>query len=322
MSSKIVVAGAGSVGCFVGGLLKAAGRNVSFLARPRIEAELATNGLILTDYSGMQVTVPQSEIEIASTPSLLSKADIVLVTVKSGATHEMARLIAQYTSPSAVIVSLQNGIQNADILRRTLPTHDIRAGMVPFNVVPMGNGHFHRASSGDMKVENTSTDVSKLLSTEHLETSAVADMKPILWGKLLINLNNALNAIADQPLYEQLQDRNQRKLMARQMAEALRVIEAEGIAPTSPAPVPTWLIPHILRLPTSLFRLTAKKMLNVDPNARLSMWQDLQLGRKTEIDELQGVILELGRKHGINTPVNQRTYDQIKDLEKQISEER
>ncbi|MEM7067291.1 MAG: 2-dehydropantoate 2-reductase [Pseudomonadota bacterium] len=319
--ARIVVAGAGSIGCFVGGTLLAAGRSVSFLGRDRIAEELNGNGLRLTDYTGMEQSVSADKIAISTDPTILQKAEVVFVTVKSGATQEMAELIREHTKTSATIVSLQNGISNSETLRDTLKEFDVRAGMVPFNVVQKGNGHFHRATSGDIKVEQGNPEMAELLDVKHLKTIASKDMNSILWGKLLINLNNALNALHGGTLVEQLSDRDQRRRMADQMKEGLKVIKAEGISPNPPAPVPAWVIPHILRLPTPLFRLAAKQMLTIDPQARSSMSDDIELGRKTEIDELQGAIVMLGKKHEIPTPMNEQVMAEIKKLE-QRNEER
>ncbi|MEM7215768.1 MAG: 2-dehydropantoate 2-reductase [Pseudomonadota bacterium] len=312
---KITVAGAGSIGCFVGGLLKNAGRDVSFFGRQRIADELQHHGMHLTDYSGLDVRLSPSEINVSENPKLLSHADIILVTVKSGATETMSELIGVHAPRNATVVSLQNGVRNADILSDALPDHDVRAGMVPFNVVQIGNGRFHRGTSGVMMVSAGTPDVTSILDVPFLETKGSSDMKMVLWGKLMVNLNNALNALSDVTLVEELKDRKWRLQLADQMKEAMSVMRAEGISPIPPSPVPAWLIPHILRLPTPVFRAVAKQMLAIDPQARSSMWEDIQQGRKTEIDELQGEIVRLGEKHGIPTPVNRNVMQKIKALE-------
>ncbi len=140
-------------------------------------------------------------------------------------------------------------------------------------------------------------------------------MTSVLWGKLLINLNNALNALSGLTLIEQLSNREWRLKMAAQMSEGLAVMTAAGITPKPPAPVPAWIIPYLLRLPTPLFRIAAKKMFAIDPEARSSMCEDIRLGRKTEIDELQGEIIKLGREFTVATPVNKEILAKIKELE-------
>ncbi|MFX5718735.1 2-dehydropantoate 2-reductase, partial [Acinetobacter baumannii] len=76
--------------------------------------------------------------------------------------------------------------------RDALPDHDVLAGMVPFNVLSLGDGHFHRATSGDILLERDDPDIAKLLSRPELVFRSVDDIEGVQWGKLLINLNNAL----------------------------------------------------------------------------------------------------------------------------------
>ena len=132
---------------------------------------------------------------------------------------------------------------------------------------------------------------------------------------MLINLGNAINALSDMPLLEQLHDRRWRRLMADQMAEGLRVLKAAGITPAKTTAAPPNLIPHILRLPTPLFRVIAAQMLTIDAQARSSMWDDLKQGRKTEIDALQGAILELASRHGRQAQLNARMRSLIRAAE-------
>ena len=100
-----------------------------------------------------------------------------------------------------------------------------------------------------------------------------------------------------------LMDRDWRCLMADQMAEALSVFRAAGLSLHSPAPVPLRVVPAILRLPTPLYVRLAARMLTIDPSARTSMAHDLDAGRRTEIDHLQGEVLRLARAQGRDLPV-------------------
>ncbi|MEM9331719.1 MAG: 2-dehydropantoate 2-reductase [Pseudomonadota bacterium] len=314
--SKIVIAGAGSIGCFVGGLLKASGHNVLFLGRRRIVEITKQYGLKLTDYTGMSLSVSPEDIKISDDPQILSDADIVLVTVKSSATKDIARLIYENAKETAIIVSLQNGVRNAEMLRQCLPDFDVRAGMVPFNVIQMENGRFHRGTSGKIVVEFGQPEIANNLNTRHLQTVSSSEMKSILWGKLLVNLNNALNALSGVPLVQQLKDKMWRRLLAKQMQEALEMMQLSGINPKPPSPVPAWLLPHILRLPTPLFNVVARQMLAIDPKARSSMWEDLELGRMTEIDELQGEIIKIAKRKNRKATVNLDVLTRIKEAEK------
>lgn len=135
------------------------------------------------------------------------------------------------------------------------------------------------------------------------------------WGRLLINLGNAVNALCDLPLREQLQSRASRRLKADQMTEASRVLKAAGIMPAKVTAAHPAVIPYILRLPTPLFRILAAQMLTLDAQARSSMWDDLKQGRHTEIDALQGTILSLAARYGLQAPLNTRMHDLIKAAE-------
>src|SRR5215467_10188450 len=140
-TSRIVVAGAGSIGCYLGGCLARAGRRVTLLLRPILADDIALHGLGISDFAGLEAVLPASAFELSSEPQFaLAAAQVLLVTVKSGATGEMAGHIAQYAPPHAIAVSFQNGVGNMETLAAHLgAARTIVAGMVPFNVVQVRN---------------------------------------------------------------------------------------------------------------------------------------------------------------------------------------
>jgi 2-dehydropantoate 2-reductase len=144
---------------------------------------------------------------------------------------------------------------------------------------------------------------------------ATDDIGGVQWGKLLVNLFNALNALADLPLRQQLAQRSWRRLFADQMAEGLSAVRAAGIRPVSSTPIPANWTPHLLRLPDAVFEVLLGRTMKVDPEARSSMWEDLQRGRRTEIDYLQGVITEIADQHGLQVPLSRRVVALIKIAE-------
>jgi len=311
----IGVAGAGSIGCFVGGMLATSGRKVALLARPRVVGEIETNGLRLTSFEGFDRTIAASELTLSQDPAVFADVGAVLVTVKSADTAEIADLIAQHAPHDAVVVSLQNGVGNVGVLRQRLPGRRVLAAMVPFNVVAPGEGRFHRATSGDIVVERDDADTAERLSVPGLKMRATGNIDGVQWGKLLVNLNNALNALSGLPLRRQLADRRWRRLMADQVAEGLAAIRAEGIAPVSPTPVPSGWTPSLLRLPDPIFQMLLGQTMKIDPEARSSMSEDLQRGRRTEIDYLQGVVVEIAGRHGLEVPLSRRIVALIKSAE-------
>jgi 2-dehydropantoate 2-reductase len=311
----IGVAGAGSIGCFVGGMVAAAGRRVALLARPRVIGEIESHGLRLTSFEGLDQTLAPDRLTLSEDPAIFNEAGVVLVTVKSADTTEIADLIARHTPADAIIVSLQNGVGNVSVLRARLPGRRVLAGMVPFNVTSPGGGRYHRATSGDIVIEQDGAGTANGLSVPGLRMRASPNIVPVQWGKLLLNLNNALNALAGLPLRQQLAQRAWRRLFADQIAEGLAAIGADGINPVSSTPVPVSWTPHLLRLPDTVFAALLGSTMKIDPEARSSMWEDLQRGRPTEIDYLQGVITEIADRHGLKVPLSRRVVALIKSAE-------
>ena len=312
----IGIAGAGSIGCFAGGMLAAGGRRVALLARPRVIAEIEAGGLRPTSFEGFDQTITRDWFALSENPSVLADAGVVLVTVKSADTAAMAEIIARHAPSDAVIVSLQNGVGNAAVLRRHLPGRRVLGGMVPFNVMALGAGRFHRATSGDIVIEQDGARTADKLSVPGLTVRPTANIDGVQWGKLLLNLNNALNALSGLPLRRQLALRPWRRLFADQLAEALVAIRAEGIKPVSPTPIPVALMPPLLRLPDAIFEPMLGRTMKIDPEARSSMWEDLKRGRRTEIDYLQGVITGIAGRRGLQAPLSRRIVELIRQAER------
>jgi 2-dehydropantoate 2-reductase len=311
----IGVAGAGSIGCFVGGMLAASGRRVALLARPRVIGEIEANGLRLTSFEGFDRTIAAKQLTLSEDAKIFGDAAAILVTVKSADTSEIAGIIAMHAPEDAVIVSLQNGVGNTALLRERLPGRRVLAAMVPFNVVAPGEGRFHRATSGDIMVERDDAGTAEQLSVPGLTMRATDNIAGVQWGKLLVNLNNALNALSGLPLRQQLAQRPWRRLLADQIAEGLAAIRAEGIRPVSPTPVPSGWTPSLLRLPDAIFQVMLGRTMKIDPEARSSMAEDLQRGRGTEIDYLQGIVVEIAARHGLDVPLSRRIVTLIKSAE-------
>lgn len=321
MSQQIAILGAGSIGLYVGASLLAAGASVVFIGRARLKARIDQFGITLTDLHQRQQNLQAAQIDFSEQASSLSRADLILVCVKSTATASAASDLAAHAKPGALIISLQNGIGNADVLRKALPQHTVLGGMVPFNVVQMEGGRLHRGTFGELTLE-----ASPLLAPwmapfakAHLPLAISHDFAALQWGKLLLNLNNAINALAGIPLKLEFSQREYRLCLALLMQEALGVLKAAGIRPAKVAAAPPHLLPWILRLPTPLFKLIAASMLKIDPEARSSMWEDLQAQRPTEIDYLNGAVLQLAAQHVIAAPANQAIVGLIQQAQQRAT---
>jgi 2-dehydropantoate 2-reductase len=315
MAGKIVIAGAGSIGCFVGGLLVVGGAEVALLGRARVVDDLSEDGLHLTSFEGWEERIPSNRFTATTDPAgAFAGAGTIMVTVKSGQTEDMAALVASHAPADAEVISLQNGLGNAARLRAALPGRKVFAGMVSFNVLSRGHGRFHRGTSGPIVLEEVDGNC-PLFIAPHIELLCHARMEAVLAGKLVYNLNNALNALSGLTLREQLADRRWRRLLAAAQDEALAVFKAEGIHPWSLGKVPVTRFPQILRLPDLLFRLLSRRGVQIDASARSSMWEDLERRRPTEIDELQGAVISRAEALGLPAPVNRAIAEAIRAAE-------
>lgn len=315
-NTRIVIVGAGSIGCWVGGVLLNAGRNVTFLARPKVINEVDHYGLRLTDFEGRDIRLPTESVLMTTDAKVLLNAEVVIIAVKSPSTESTLWDIAKYIPKRATILSFQNGVKNANRIRAVLGEHaDVRAVMVPFNVVWSASGHFHRGVEGELVIQKGPRDFTELFTVDGLAAKTVNNIESVMWGKVILNLNNALNALSNVPLKAQLRQREWRKLLAACQSEALETMQKAKIRPQTELPIPLWLLPTILRLPNFLFEKVASKMLAIDENARSSMWEDLIKGRNTEVDDLQGAILELANIFNTQVPNNQRVLKLVKQAE-------
>lgn len=306
------------------------GGAVTLVGRPTLQAAVREAGLTLCGlgFESGAVHLPPDAAPTIVTD--LHQCDwegvgFALVAVKSGSTEQVAKELAAAELPeSVVVVSMQNGVDNARVLQQHLPSHTVVACVVGFNVVwRQPNATFHRGTNTPLVVgalhissDGAARRVARLLNeAARLETHVSAHIAHVQWTKLMMNLNNALDALSRLPIRRQLGREAHRWTLAACQAEALRVFDAhpdirlERMGLFIPR-----ITPHLLRLPNWLYlRITP---LRVTDEARGSMWQDLAAGRPTEVDHLNGVIQRLGREKNIPTPVHDAVVATIREAEK------
>ena len=244
---------------------------------------------------------------------LASPPALVLLAVKSGATAEAAAQLGATLPAGTPVVSMQNGLSNTATAQAAAPALRVLAGMVPFNIAELAPGHYHRGTVGELAAQDDTALRAHLAAFERAgpPLQLHADLRAVQWGKLLLNLNNPVNALSGLPLRAQLMERGYRKCLAALQSEALGLLHGAGIAPAQVAALPPQRIPTLLRLPTPLFRLIAARMLRIDPKARSSMADDLTQGRTTEIDALCGEVVRLAAAHGRSAPLNARMVELV-----------
>jgi 2-dehydropantoate 2-reductase len=314
------IMGAGSVGCYLGGALAVSGVSVVCIGRDRVRAEIAEHGLTVVDLRGVRRRAPAERAVFSGDPAALAKCDAVLCCVKSGQTASVAEELARSLSKDVLIVSAQNGVGNAEVLRGPLAGWSVLAGIVGFNVRSLGDGVFHQLTTGPLVIESSDhralPSLSSALRTAGFEVEVTPNVRGMQWSKLVVNLANAVNALSGIPTQQMLRSRAYRKVLRAVMGEAVTVLRGAGVPTARIGPLPVQLFPFLLGLPTPLFRVLARTQLKIDPEARATMWEDLSRNRDTEVEQLNGAIVQLAEKHGLDAPVNRRLCALVHEVEK------
>jgi 2-dehydropantoate 2-reductase len=315
---RIAVLGAGSIGCFVGGAWQAAGLPVTFVGRPRLAKDVAEHGLTLTDYRGWQAHLPPAAVDYGCDPDALRDADVIVVAVKSGDTAAAAAEIDGHGRDGATVISLQNGISNVETLEQGLRGRfEIARGTVGYNVVYLGDGHFHKAVQGQVWTErrDATEELAERVGPGPAALKLSDDMLGLAWGKLLINMNNAVNALSGKSLADELRKRDYRRVFAASIREGLQLLRRAEIEPAKVGPLPFHMLARVLESPDLLFRSIFFRIWKIDPKARSSMSDDLAAGRKTEVDYLNGEIIRLAERLDMDAPVSRKIVELVHKAE-------
>lgn len=309
---KIGVMGAGAIGCYFGGRWAQANPDdeLVLIGRPAAMKDIDDNGLTVEDNAG-SATV---KVKTATSALALRGCDVVLVCVKSGQTDEVAaqlKGVLASSSSGAVVVSLQNGMGNPARLRAHLDgVARVLGGVVGFNVVTAAGGRFRKTTTGLVAIEESDGAVARAvydkLGKAGFDVLVTDDIEGVQWSKLVMNLNNAVSALTDAPTVQLIFEARYRKIVAAVMAEAVAVFRAAGVKPKRLGPLPPSLFPLLLSLPTPLVKVLARAQIQIDPEARSSMWEDLQRRRLTEVDELNGEIVRLAQQAKTEAPLSAR----------------
>ena len=315
---KVAILGAGSVGCFVGGSWQAAGVPVTFIGRRRLSKDIDQHGLTLTDYSGWEARLAPGDVDYRCGPEALEEAEVIALTVKSGDTAAAADDIAKHGTPGATVISFQNGVSNIDVLEQGLGGRfEVARGMVPYNVAYLGNGRFHKGVSGDLYAERREhvQDLAEAVASGPAALKLSNDMLALAWGKLLINLNNAVNALSGRTLRDELKRKDYRRVFAASMREGLDLLKRADIEPATVGPISPQALPRIVSSPDWVFNNVFLKRWKIDAKARSSMADDIAAGRETEIDYLNGELVRLAERLQRAAPVNRAIVELVRKAE-------
>jgi 2-dehydropantoate 2-reductase len=312
-SSRVVVVGAGAVGCFYGGMLARQGVDVTLIARPQHVEAITAHGL----YMNCQTFQEHVPIRATTELSAAAQADLVLLCVKSPDTEATAEALRPVVPAHTVVLSLQNGVDNAPTLQRLLP-NPVFPAVVYVATAMDGPGQLKHNGRGELVIGEMSTPgaltapegrgphaqvllkaVAALFASAGVPCDISDQVKDALWFKYLINcVVNAVSAIGQIEYGRMVQVPEVRTLLGQLTTEFLAVAAAEGV--------------HFDRADVDekfegLYRSMAGQ--------RSSTAQDIARGKRTEIDHLNGLLTRLGAQHGIPTPTHQALYALIKLLE-------
>ena len=288
--------GAGAVGCYYGGMLARAGHDVVLIARPQHLQAIASAGLRLQTVTFDE----QVHLKASLDASAVQGADLVLFSVKSSDTEAAGRLIKPFLSADSLVMCLQNGVDNADRLRVVLPRQAVAAAVVYVATEMVGPGHVKHNGRGDLVVEPSAAaaGVVQALVAAGVPTEVSYNVRGALWAKLILNCAyNAVSAITQLPYGRTVVGVGVQDLMRDVVAECLAVAEAEGVQFSSDVHA------AVAQLAGSM------------PSQFSSTAQDLTRGKPTEIDYLNGLIVQRGKALGIATPANRVLWALVKLLE-------
>lgn len=295
---SVAVMGAGAVGCYYGGLLARAGHDVVLIGRPEHVAAVEAHGLRLQAAS-FDEHIP---LRASTEPAAVAGAQLVLFCVKSTDTALAADAIAPHLAPDALLLTLQNGVENDIRLRERLP-QEVAASVVYVATAMAGPGHVRHFGRGELVIAPSSGSqrVAEALRAAGVPTEISDNVRGALWAKLILNCAyNALSAITRLPYGQLVLQPGITGVLADLVAECRAVAAAEGV--TVPGDV------------DAAVRAIATTM----PGQLSSTAQDLARGKPSEIDHLNGLIVRRGAAHGIATPVNAALLALVKALEARL----
>ena len=292
---KIAVMGAGAVGCYYGGMLARAGHAVTLIGRPQHVEAVRRDGLLL-DTQSFKTHVP---MQASTDASAVAGAGLVLFCVKSTDTESAAMEIRPHLMPDALVITLQNGVDNAERLQALVP-QEVAAAVVYVATEMAGPGHVKHHGRGELVIapSKASEQVAALLVEAGVPTQISDNVIGSLWAKLILNCAyNALSAISQLPYGRVVQGVGVEAVMRDVVQECLAVARASGVK----VPGDTWqAVDRIAQTMPSQFSSTA---------------QDLARRKRSEIDHLNGYVMRKGDALGVPAPVNRTLYTLVKLIE-------
>lgn len=295
---RIAVVGAGAVGGYFGGMFARAGAPTVFVGRRHFADAVNSKGLVLDKSQGIERIRARATTEM----SAVRDCSLILFCVKANDTQEAANQLAPFLRPDATVVCLQNGVDNADQVRAAANVVVLSAAVYVAVSMPEP-GRVKHLARGDLIIgppSEKTTEVANLLIDAGIPCRISDNIEGELWAKLLCNCAlNAISALGHAPYGEIAQNSDAKLLMQHIVDEVLAVGDGGGV-----------VLPGIRDRESGM--AAAMEIATQMAGALSSTTQDLDRGRPTEIDSLNGYIARRGAKLGIPTPVNHALFTLVK----------
>jgi 2-dehydropantoate 2-reductase len=292
---KVAVMGAGAVGCYYGAMLARAGHAVVLIGRASHVEAVRAHGLRLET----KAFDAQVRLDASTAPAAVQGADLVLFCVKSADTEAAAAALRPHLSPGALVLTLQNGVDNDARVRAALDS-EVAAAVVYVATEMAGPGHVRHHGRGELVIapSSRSAEVAEALIAAGVPTQVSGDVRGALWAKLVLNCAyNALSAVSQLPYGELVKGEGVAEVIRDVVAECLAVAGADGVVVPGDTDAALRGIAHSM------------------PSQSSSTAQDLARGKPTEIDHLNGFIVRRGEALGVPTPANRVLCVMVKLLE-------
>ena len=298
---KILVFGLGALGTVYSCLLKEQRHHVAGLDRETVVNAVEEKGVRINGIWGEHGG--RLDETLSGVEQLEGKNyDLVILTVKSYETGEVARQIARFISPDTYILLAQNGYGNFEAATQFISPSRLILGRVIFGAETIEAGISKVTAIADDVIIGSPANVidveileaySRIFNEAGIPTRTSTEVMKFVWGKIIYNSAlNPLGAILDVPYGKLAENQHTRKLMDSIIEEIFAVLSAHG---------QETLWPDAKTYRHAFY----KQMLPTTVLHHASMLQDIQRGRKTEIEALNGAIIKLGKQYGVNTPVNE-----------------
>ncbi|GAB4469178.1 MAG: 2-dehydropantoate 2-reductase [Anaerolineae bacterium] len=301
---RIAIAGVGAMGCLFGARLSPHAEVTLFGRWPEQIAALRAAPLRLI---GLDESEQLVQITVTDDPTTIGEVDAALVLTKSGGTLRAAQVLAGLIRPDGVVITLQNGIGNLEMLASVLGPERVTQGVTMMGAATDGPGVVRIGGEGPTYLGIHSTapqvmdEVADLLTAAGFETHRSDDLRGLVWGKLAVNAAiNPLTALLGVPNGALLESRWARDLMREAVQEVEIVAAVKGI-----------------RLPFDDPAQRVEEVARATARNRSSMLQDILRGAETEIEVISGAVVRLGHEVNVPTPVNALLYRLVKALEDQ-----